>query len=184
MEMLLEYTIHSFETKFSQVEGMTEEISFEITNFVKESFSHGPRFEALVGRLSSKFDLNMANNVKFFSQLEVVFRESLIDGFTTVLYSEGDAESTTETASGSTHESSSESSESSSSSSHKSSSSSSTTTGGSTETTTGGSTETTTGGSTETTTGGSTETTTGGETETTTGGSTESATTEGANTEG
>lgn len=122
-------TIHSIESKFSQVEGMSEEISIEIVNYMKETFVSGPNFDKLRDSLMDKFEI-VKDNKKFFAQLEVIFRESISTGFSSVLYSESSTEesssSTTESSSSesssSTTESSSSTTESSSSSSESSSS--------------------------------------------------------------
>jgi hypothetical protein len=48
-------TISMFETKFQQVEGMNEEISLEVEDFLRESFMNGPDFMLLRQRLHDKF---------------------------------------------------------------------------------------------------------------------------------
>ena len=46
-ETLSTNTIKTIETKFSEIEGMTEEIEIEVINFLKENFGNGPNFDTL-----------------------------------------------------------------------------------------------------------------------------------------
>jgi hypothetical protein len=64
---------------------MSEEISLEIINYLRDHYSEGPSFEKLRKHLNHKFELQ--GLTKFFIQLEVVFRESMTEGFSGVLYS-------------------------------------------------------------------------------------------------
>jgi len=115
-ETLMESTVHSFENRFSQVEGMNDDISVEILGWIRSNYGAGPDFHKLRKHLHKKFEISYSS--KLFSQLEVVFRESVMEGFSGVIHS---SSTTTETEKSSSE---------SSSSSSESSSSTTTTTGG------------------------------------------------------
>lgn len=83
----MESTIHSIESHFTQVEGMNEEMSIEIVNYFRLNYESGPDFADLKNHLGSMFDFEFGS--KFWTQLELIFRESITDGFSTVLNSEG-----------------------------------------------------------------------------------------------
>jgi len=87
-ETLVETTIHSMEIRYSKVEGMTEEISIEITKYLKDELKSGPNFNALKKRLMTKY-ANLGFSFKFWSQLELMFQESVSEGFSKVVSTAG-----------------------------------------------------------------------------------------------
>jgi hypothetical protein len=49
--------LQQLQSRFTQVEGMTEEIRIEVENYFTADFESGPDFAALRQLLSSKFEL-------------------------------------------------------------------------------------------------------------------------------
>lgn len=94
-ETLLETTVHSFEKRFSQIEGIDDDISIEITDYLREYYGSGPDFNALRKHLHKMFGIEW--NSTFFSQLQLVFRESIMEGFSGVISSVTTTTTTTTT---------------------------------------------------------------------------------------
>jgi len=87
-------TITQLENRFFEIEGMNDEIAMEITDYIRQYYSSGPSFYDLREILIRKFD--MEESSKFFIQLEVIFRESLIEGFSSTLYHSEETETETQ----------------------------------------------------------------------------------------
>ena len=79
-----------------------------IIDYIRERFVNGPDFEDLVRNLKLRFEFNEETSTRLFAQLKVVFRESITEGISGVLYSESSSEESSSSHKSSSSSSSSE----------------------------------------------------------------------------
>jgi len=54
VESFIDSTIHSFESRFSQITELNDEVSTFIIDFIRENYINGPSFKNLKGTLIHK----------------------------------------------------------------------------------------------------------------------------------